>query len=59
MVTKGLNTLVLRITTELKGCLVDNFLNVASTQNETFVENLLIVLQSRTSSLFKSLRKNF
>lgn len=59
MVTKGLNTLVLRITTELKGCLVDNFLNVASTQNKTFVENLLIVLQSRTSSLFKSLRKNF
>ena len=59
MVTKGLNTLVLRITTELKGCLVDNFLNVASTQNKTFVENLLIVLQSRTFSLFKSLRKNF
>ena len=59
MVTKGLNTLVLRITVELKGRLVDNFLNVASTQNKTFVENLLMVLQSRTSSLFKSLRKNF
>ena len=59
MVTKGLNTLVLRITTELKGRLVDNFLNVASTQNKTFVENLLMVLQSRTSSLFKSLRKIF